>query len=111
LPRCRGGPPRRPPTAVLGALAGVVVTPAALAAGCSAVAVAASLLLALSAVGLATRRRARTAVSPQHAVRLGALIAATVIVAAVLTPALATTDAPGHIGDLPSGRQSIHSGH
>ncbi|MFE6994547.1 hypothetical protein ACFVAE_01165 [Microbacterium sp. NPDC057659] len=107
----RAGRPRAPRTAVLGALAGVAVTPAALAAGCSAVAVAASLLLALSAVGLATRRRAGTAVSSRQAVHPGALIAATVIVAAVLTPALATTDVPGRAGDLPSGGQSIHSGH
>jgi hypothetical protein len=75
------------------------------------VSVAASLFLALSAVGLATRRKARADGSSSRGTHAGALIAATVIVAAVLTPALASTDAPGRIGDLPSGGQGIHSGH
>ncbi|REJ04501.1 hypothetical protein DY023_13710 [Microbacterium bovistercoris] len=106
----RAGRPRAPRTAVLGALAGVAVAPAALATGCSAVAVAAALLLALSAVGLASRGKAgSTASTPRRAP--GALIAAAAIAAAVVTPALATTDTPSHIGDLPSGGQGVHSGH
>ncbi|UJP10877.1 hypothetical protein L2X99_04420 [Microbacterium sp. KUDC0406] len=107
----RAGRPVVPRTAAVGALAGVLLAPVAIAVGCSPVAVAASLVLAVSAIALSANRRTRGTPPPRPWSAALAMVAGAVLVAAVVTPALSTTDAPAHVGELPGGGQGIHSGH
>lgn len=113
----RAGRPVAPRTAAVGAVLSIAAGGAALATGCSPLAVAAAVLLTLGAGAALARserasaeRPAPTASARPWVATVGS-VAGAVIVAALVTPALSTVYVPGADAPAPSTQLGPHAGH
>lgn len=105
----RAGHPVMSRTRLAGALAGVILAAAAIAVGCSPFAVAASVVLTVAAVRFSSRSKTPDRSRPWTAT--AGVASGAVLVAALLTPALSSTDGVAHLGEVPTGGHGIHSHH
>ena len=108
----RAGRGVAPRTTIAGALAGVALAGAAIAVGCSAIAAGGAVALtAVGAVLSTRRRRAGATVGSRAGSTTAGLVVGAVLVAALVTPALSTTDAGAHSTHFPAIGHDPHAGH
>ncbi len=105
------GHPVAPRVAGSGAVVGVLLSGGALIVGCSPLAVAASIALALgTAATIASQRRTRTD-RPRPQLGIVGVAAGAILVAALATPALSSGYVPGEVAPLQGGNTGPHAGH